>query len=141
VLDKKGKFDSSSSSSSSSRGRLTRPTPDFPSSVEFGSKDPFTGEPVPPSGTKYNFKSSKDAKQFLSQLGPELTDQLVVNAGNLNEATVEAGVAALEPMLNESEDMVSPAAVACLQDPTRSLRLQHVAGLYCMQLLSDNGVR
>jgi hypothetical protein len=125
VLADNGKVDSSD------RVKLTRPAPDLTSNVEFDKKDPFTGLPAPPSGVKSNFKTNKDAKQFLEQLGPELTEQLVATAGYLNEATPEAGVAAFQALLSQSDELVRPGQ--CVQgscsSAAHSLRVPQAAVL------------
>ncbi|WIA11308.1 hypothetical protein OEZ85_011431 [Tetradesmus obliquus] len=78
---------------------------DVPPTAEFNKKDQFTDEPGPPSGKKRNFKTDGDARQFLQQLGPELTEQILLRVGNLGEDTPEAGAAALEAMLGRNDDL------------------------------------
>jgi hypothetical protein len=90
---------------------------DMPPTAEFDEKDPFTGELVPPVGKKRNLKKDGDAKQFLQKLGPDLTEQVLLKAGNLGKDTLEAGAATLEALLSQSDDLVS----SCMQQLIQSL--------------------
>jgi hypothetical protein len=75
--------------------------------VDFEAKDAITGDPAPPTGKKRNFKRDGDAQEFLSQLGPEMTEQVLLRAGNLGADTPEEGAARLESLLASSDDVVS----------------------------------
>jgi hypothetical protein len=81
--------------------------PGWRGNVDFNAKDAITGEPAPPTGKKRFFKSDGDAKQFLSQLGPEMTEQVLLRARNLGADTPEEGAARLEDLLASSDDVVS----------------------------------
>jgi hypothetical protein len=79
--------------------------------AKFDNVDSVTGEPAPPFGKRCGFKKNGDVKQFLTQLGPDLTEQLLSTANYLNTGSVEAALAALEQMLSNSDDVVSCVAV------------------------------
>jgi hypothetical protein len=81
--------------------------------VEWNNKDVLTGAPAPPSGKRRNFKTTGDAKQFLAQLGPQLTEQILNNARNLGADTLEAGVAKLEALMSSDDDVVGPCWRCC----------------------------
>jgi hypothetical protein len=82
--------------------------------VNFNNTDAVTGQPALPSGRRSDFRKNGDTKQFLAQLGPDLTEQIAAAAGFLNQPTPEAGVAALEQLLQNSDDVVSCSAAAHL---------------------------
>jgi hypothetical protein len=75
--------------------------------AKFDNVDDVTGQPMPPTGFRKDFKKNGDAKQFLTRLGPDLVEQIVVNSNNLGKDTTLAGIDALLPLLESQDDLVS----------------------------------
>jgi hypothetical protein len=65
------------------------------------------------------FKKDNDAKQYLDDLGPDTVQQILLNAGNLNQPTLEEGRAALEQLMSSSNDMVSAAVSLSNPQPAK----------------------
>jgi hypothetical protein len=59
------------------------------------------------SGTRKGFKKSGKAKQFLQEIGPEAAEQILLNAGYLNQPTLEEATQSLENLLTNNDDAVS----------------------------------
>jgi hypothetical protein len=79
------------------------------SQQEDNGQDIIKQKPPKPSGRRRGFKENGNAK-FMAEIGPDLAEQLLIKAGNLNQPTLEEPWRALESLMSRSNDVVSSQA-------------------------------